>query len=367
LDLKTIYLHVGMSKTGTSALQSFLRDNRSILEQKGYVYPDFSVKFAEIQKKRNAHFLKYITEAEKPEGYYQCNTELQECLKEHDNIILTDEALWGYMKKDNWWECYDEWAKSIDAQIKIIVYLRRQEDWIESIWTQKIKGYVKWTITFEEYLKIRRYDVVPLNYEEALQTMEEHIGIENMVVKSYDFKYFKNGSICDDFLDAIGLEMTDEYDLNQEIVNSTMPYNAVEVKRMINMNDHYKKTKSMNLYLDAIKEAYSEEEIIANKQKKTFYTKEQLESISAEYKESNENVARKYLHREDGKLFSEKKDVPEWDSKDQNILEETVRILTGADMYLYDQVVELREELKKVENRTLYGLLRRIKRKIFNK
>ncbi len=36
-------------------------------------------------------------------------------------------------------------------------------------------------------------------------------------------------------------------------------------------------------------------------------------------------------------------------------------------MYLYDKVVELREELKKVESRTLYGLLRRIKRKIFNK
>ena len=37
-------LHIGFSKTGTTAIQSFLSDNRKQLAKKGILYPDFRYK-----------------------------------------------------------------------------------------------------------------------------------------------------------------------------------------------------------------------------------------------------------------------------------------------------------------------------------
>ena len=37
--MTTIYLHIGMPKTGTTSLQKFLFDNREKLLEKGYLYP----------------------------------------------------------------------------------------------------------------------------------------------------------------------------------------------------------------------------------------------------------------------------------------------------------------------------------------
>jgi len=36
---KTIYLHVGTHKTGTTALQKFLRDNAELLKEQQFMYP----------------------------------------------------------------------------------------------------------------------------------------------------------------------------------------------------------------------------------------------------------------------------------------------------------------------------------------
>ncbi len=37
--MKTLYFHIGTSKTGTTAIQSFCYKNRDILKNKGIIYP----------------------------------------------------------------------------------------------------------------------------------------------------------------------------------------------------------------------------------------------------------------------------------------------------------------------------------------
>lgn len=355
-----------MAKTGTSAIQKFMADNQKVLIKHGYCYPLFSAKFLEVGYNRNGHFLKcHTTWDPKTEQHVQCENELAELLKKYDNIILSEESIWAYQKEDTYWASVKKWADNLGVQLKIIVYLRRQEDWIESLWNQKIKGYVKWTVTFEDYINSRLYDATPLDYEKALSKIEEQVGFENIIVRPYDFKQFKNGSIIEDFMNIFGLELTDEYTIKKTVVNRSMPYDAVEIKRMINGNDLYQNSKGINFYKDVIDVAYPEETLSQIAEKETFYTDELLNKITAEYKSGNEVVARKYLDRADGKLFVDRKPLKKWDSSDQKILEESVRIFTGADLYLYNQVLELKEELRKAERWTLYGLLKRIKRKIF--
>jgi len=37
--MKTVYLHIGLHKTGTSTIQFFLANNREKLAELGYLYP----------------------------------------------------------------------------------------------------------------------------------------------------------------------------------------------------------------------------------------------------------------------------------------------------------------------------------------
>ncbi len=55
--MATVYLHIGTVKTGSSAIQSFLVNNRSILEQKGYCLPALNFGFGTPFAHRNGHFL----------------------------------------------------------------------------------------------------------------------------------------------------------------------------------------------------------------------------------------------------------------------------------------------------------------------
>lgn len=55
--MKTLYVHVGQPKTGTTALQVFCLKNRKVLNKKGYEYPFFEYKYKHINRRRNGHFL----------------------------------------------------------------------------------------------------------------------------------------------------------------------------------------------------------------------------------------------------------------------------------------------------------------------
>ena len=54
---KILYVHVGTTKTGTTAIQSFMIDNQEVLNQKGYYYPLFPYRCKDVSERRNARFM----------------------------------------------------------------------------------------------------------------------------------------------------------------------------------------------------------------------------------------------------------------------------------------------------------------------
>ena len=57
--MTTVYLCVGLQKTGTSALQKFLRMNEAELMKQGYCYPLLKLEIDKKYNDRNGHFLVY--------------------------------------------------------------------------------------------------------------------------------------------------------------------------------------------------------------------------------------------------------------------------------------------------------------------
>ena len=220
--MKTLYLHIGTPKTGTSALQYFCAGNRKILEEKGIYYPDLGFRFPDIGKHRNAHFLSYKEYINKKEKLRDHEVErkireegiqkLEEAFQTHDTILLSDEHIWN--EKEMTGEtlpALQQRFKEQDVQIKIIVYLRRQDQVIQSFWAQKIKE--SSTITFDNYMKKEKYRHFRLDYAARLQEFADIVGMDNLIVRCYEKQQYlgEQKTIMSDFLHILGLEITEEY------------------------------------------------------------------------------------------------------------------------------------------------------------
>ena len=109
--MKTLYLHIGTMKTGTTSIQEFCRLNNDVLKSKGYCYPEFPWHYPGRNHRRNGLFLNSIYRNEKGERIKSREDEIfEEGMKKvnnlfstYDNIILSDEGMW--------WSVYDRHYK----------------------------------------------------------------------------------------------------------------------------------------------------------------------------------------------------------------------------------------------------------------
>ena len=55
--MKTLYIHIGTSKTGTTTIQTYCGINREQLKSKGVLFPIMPYHYDRITENRNGHFL----------------------------------------------------------------------------------------------------------------------------------------------------------------------------------------------------------------------------------------------------------------------------------------------------------------------
>ena len=140
-------------------------------------------------------------------------------------------------------------AKEYGYQIRLIVYLRRQDTFQISNWKQNVKHpKTASTLTFEERLnQVLTDEPYVLNYGIRLDQMADLFGKENLIVRRYEPDSWINGSIIDDFLVCVGLNHTDEFIPLQRDINPSLYGNTTEIKRIINKDPTF--TLEENAYL----------------------------------------------------------------------------------------------------------------------
>lgn len=357
---KTVYLHIGMPKTGTTALQMFLPENETLLNEKGFSYPLMPFRFQNIGKRRNGHFLTLWEDKENAPEWEQGFSVVKEALLRHDNIILSDENIWSKQRLDNFWEdALAEFGK-IGAEVRVIAYLRSQDDQVESNWNQKVKDKkTRMKITFEKFMEEERYWYMPFHYNEVLDRISSYVGKEHLTVRVYEKQQFIGGSLFADFLDAIGLGLTEDYKLPDYVPNVRLPNTAVEIKRLINLA--YKDEEVPDFYREIISRVYEMKAIQeAPKRDTSMFSPTMREKFMSQFAEGNAYVAREYLHRADGVLFrGELSALKQWKMDDHEILMDMIRIFAAEGVYQYKRheelrtsVRQLREYVKKREAKT---------------
>lgn len=293
--MTTLYLHIGTPKTGTTSIQRFLYENNIFLEKQGYVYPDFGTSYYGVGKARNAHFL-VLREKKFDKNYADALKIIEGVGMQYDNIIMSDESLWNNPKN---LKHFVEDMKHRNIKVKIIVYLRRQDLYVQSNWAQSIKDGII-DSKFNEYVKNIK---INLNYYKCCCKFRDIVGKDNIIVREFEKQQFIDNNLLADFCYAVGLRYEREVIEKQTIKNQKLCGIYLDIKRRLNNYSEFITIPNFIVpYLNKIEKERGKDACeLANT---CFTYQEQLEFIS-KYAEGNKTLAQEFLGREDGILFRE--------------------------------------------------------------
>lgn len=354
--MKTLYIHIGTSKTGTTTIQTYCGINREQLKSKGVLFPIMPYHYDRITENRNGHFL-YATIYEngvrnKEKEKQVLKQELDyivDCFKDYDNVLLSEESIWWATatRRKGLWKYLQEHSQQNNYQVKIIVYLRRQDQFMMSRYNQIIKTDTGGgTQRFYEYFKDMngKYKCV-MNYRQRLDYMAKFFPKENIVVKRFDRSYFYNGDLNADFLHILGVEIDDTFAELPKDENLSISVQSGELKRVLNRLGTMTFAENQKLL-----QMLNECEALLPKREVSIMTTEHIEKFMKKFIDDNESIAVDYIG--DGKpMFDyDYKQKPVWSYEDKNYHEEVILFFAKAIDSVYKENIQLKKENEHLNN-----------------
>jgi hypothetical protein len=330
---KNLYLHIGLPKTGTSAIQKFLVDNYEKLKNEyNLYYPDFGrwvdgshheIAFAlspnpyKTMKGHNEQ-LAYLKELEQKIINSKCS-----------NILLSSECFHLY-NNDNF---INQFAKHYN--VKIICYLRRQDAFLESIYKQEVQDIVfKENRSFQQYKDAKKER---LYYFAFLKRWEKLTSPDNIIIKNFDTQQFVNQNIIDDFLSIFSIENDEQkFILTKEKVNVGFSRNVTEYKLLLNSiltNQTNELVHILHLY--SSREFGNGDRTVAL----SFMTNEEREKLLTEFEEDRNCIIERYCTGETS-LFNNK--MPQEKNSYSGLSREKILSMTK---FIYDRKKEIVQEI----------------------
>lgn len=228
-----LLIHIGLHKTGTSAIQSFLLDNRAQLLEQGLLYP------LDLEEWGNHNPLAwhlmdprympthgdFYRELSSPAHWEKLHEAVSE--QPTDRVILSGEDFSLIGRPQQLAELLERY------DTRIVVYLRRQDQYLQSIYNQDVKNYeFMRRERFEDFVLDHRLEEI-LHYDVFLERWGAAFGRENIDVGIYDRRHLRDGLIPD-FATRAGISLREEMRYRHEAVNSRLSDMALEVKRILN-------------------------------------------------------------------------------------------------------------------------------------
>jgi len=240
-DSVDVVLHIGCEKTGTTSIQQFLRRNRAVLKARGILYPRApgDVRHVELGLYALADDALPRDRIWQRDGYSDPDLfrrRLRRRLLREvtatgaSAVVLSDEALYrvGPESMARLRGLIDE----LSERVRIVVYLRRQDDHLISRYQQAVKlGEVLDLDAWSHRDFSGIYD-----YWRRVTQWQHAFDPATVAVRPFERVRFPEGSLVQDFLDTAGL------DVRADDLRSTTPRNeslgveGVELLRVLNLH-----------------------------------------------------------------------------------------------------------------------------------
>jgi hypothetical protein len=305
---RAVVLHIGMGKTGTTSLQAWLHRNRERLAGHEVLYP------ASPGQRRHVRLGLAMQRVDREPGTsvdwrrQQVSTPrelrplfeqalLAELSDAPSRLLFSDEAL--FTASDEGLRYLRVLLAKIAASVRVVVYLRRQDEHLCSRYQQTIKlaGEVRrLTEWLGDHDFSRKYD-----YHARLRRWQTLVSPDPMVVRVFERGRLADGSLHSDFLEATGLGISPE-DLDPvPDRNQSLDAESVEFLRLFNVlrQDHPDTTAGLPRHSRIVNRL-----LRASDGPVLTLPDNRLEQFMARYEESNRAVARDFVSDVPESLFS---------------------------------------------------------------
>ena len=205
--MHTLILHIGHPKCGSTTIQNFLYENRSELAKHGFGIANKHLKLMPRMGRQTSKIapVRYFAEIRStlPESTDRFRSDLVALFDSNKaagnhTLIISAENL-THPELSTLFGALD----LPDCQIRVVYYIRRQDDWVLSSWKQWAS---KAGASLEETIKVHLNNPKP-QYKDILTGWCKAVGRENISVGLLDRNYLKGGNLLEDFTHRLGLNM----------------------------------------------------------------------------------------------------------------------------------------------------------------
>jgi hypothetical protein len=207
---KTLYLHIGRPKTGTTSIQKFLNESRSKLESLGILYPLAGL-LDDAHHLLPVSLLGKIPPAIQHLPRLDHNVLFQSLLHEIEasgscKVIISSEffSLLTFKTEDENRRRLAEYLSGFNT--KIVIYFRHQPDFLLSSYMQEVKNLRlerrKEFSEFKDMFLKRKID----DYWWSVSNWADCFGLENILVRPFEREQLINGDVVADFLNVTECE-----------------------------------------------------------------------------------------------------------------------------------------------------------------
>jgi hypothetical protein len=205
-----IYLHIGAPKTATSTLQGVLAKNYDRLLQQGVLYPRdmrngdaHHLLVCDLIEKYGGKPMPAIWYGSQPRG--QAWSALVEEINRHgdaiDSVILSSELFFGQMENID--VMLEDIATYLHGhEVRVLVYLRRQDQLYSSFYNQDVKGVRQWS--HSAYQFYQTHQIFQQDYHQLLDVWSGAFGKKHVIIRPFEPGQWPDGDIVQDFCVAVG-------------------------------------------------------------------------------------------------------------------------------------------------------------------
>ncbi len=346
--MKSLILHIGIPKTGSSALQVFCAQNRKALLAQSLDYfelGDFALGArGKISSGNGAHlarsFLRPQGASYKPDRDQQlAGLDRKISASTCDTGLLSSEIF--VFADDAALAEFSSWLAARGIALRFFYCIRDQVQFLTSSYIQQVKRHAC-TETCEQYVLRVYAKIAHIRYSKLFERLAKFASPDRIICKNYDDIRASEHGICDAFLGALGL---DPGGLKFADASVNVSLNLTEIKIMLALNQ----LKPRMIFSDLLVENAARRGRKASDLTQQLLSRDTLERLERYFVDDNARFARAYFGRDE--LFTPRDPLPaaQCDPSTEPALGEVMEVLGGL-------LVRFDERLAALERRVSNAL-----------